>query len=49
MVKSYLGTGPKTLTERTTIVTNKRVVTGDDATTKKSQAKKTFPQPLLGN
>ena len=45
--KTFLGTGPKTLTERTHIVTSKRVQTSDDASTRQAQAKKTFPYPLL--
>lgn len=47
--KTFLGTGPKSLNERTYIVTSKRVQTGDDFQTKKAQSKKTFPHPLLGN
>ena len=47
--KTFLGTGPKSLNERTYIVTSKRVQTGDDFQTKKAQSKKTFPYPLLGN
>jgi hypothetical protein len=47
--KTFLGTGPKNLTERTYVVTSKRVQTSDDMLTKKSQGKKTFPHPLLGN
>jgi Bacterial Ig domain len=47
--KTFLGTGPKTLNQRTHIVTSKRVQTNDDIITKQSQTKKTFPAPLLGN
>lgn len=47
--KTFLGTGPKSLTGRTNIVTSKRVQTNDDIQTKKAQAKKTFRYPLLGN